>query len=195
MWYGVLADILVALHLGLATFIVAGQVLILVGLWRRWGWVRAPWFRLAHLAAIAIVGAEAVWGIACPLTVWEDELRQAAGQTVTEGTFIGRCVHSLLFYNVDPGYLNAAHIAFAVLVLGTFIFAPPRWRWGAVGSPPIRPPSGDGPDVSGVTGGLSAETGATGGLPARGDGMQPGSPTPGAGGGADGTVAPSGLGR
>lgn len=138
VWYGILADMLVVAHMALATFIVAGQVLILIGLWRRWGWVRNRWFRLAHLIAIAIVGAEAVWGVACPLTVWEYDLRLAAGQEVTGETFIGRWIHRLLFVDVPPELLNAAHISFAILVLGTFILAPPQWRRarpGADGAP------------------------------------------------------------
>jgi hypothetical protein len=76
---------------------------------------------------MAVVGLEAVFGIACPLTVWEDQLRDAAGQPVMGETFIGRWIHYFLFYDVDFAVLNACHIVFAILVIVTFVFAPPRW--------------------------------------------------------------------
>ena len=58
----VVADAVLALHLALVLCIVAGLVLIIVGNLRDWRWVNALWFRLLHLAAIAIVVAEA-WQI------------------------------------------------------------------------------------------------------------------------------------
>jgi hypothetical protein len=128
MWYAYVADLVVAFHFAYVGFILVGQVLILLGLALRWHCVRNPWFRVAHLLAIAFVGLEAVWDITCPLTTWEQELRQLAGQEVSEGSFIGRWLHYLLFYRVENWILNLSHISFALLVLLTFILAPPRWR-------------------------------------------------------------------
>jgi hypothetical protein len=128
MGYALLADVVVAFHVAYVGFIVLGQLAIPAGLLAGWGWVRNLWFRAAHLVAIAIVGLEAVWHIPCPLTTLEYTLRGWAGQTVAEGTFIGRCLHNLLFYDCSPATLNGLHIGFALLVLGTFLLAPPRWR-------------------------------------------------------------------
>ena len=128
MWYAFLADLLVALHAGYVAFVVVGQIFILLGVWLRWSWVRNVWFRLAHLLFILIVGLEAAFHIACPLTTWEDDLRRLAGQTVEEGTFVGRLLRSAIFYNFEPWVFDVVHISFAVLVLATFIAAPPRWR-------------------------------------------------------------------
>jgi hypothetical protein len=46
-------------------------VLIAIGIAMRWEWVRAFWFRVAHLGAIALVYAESLMGAACPLTTRE----------------------------------------------------------------------------------------------------------------------------
>src|SRR5207248_10352138 len=89
MWYRLLADLIVAIHTSYVGFVVVGQVLILVGVTRGWRWVRNFWFRVAHLVAIAIVAAEALFDVACPLTVWEDRVREWGGQAATGGTFIG----------------------------------------------------------------------------------------------------------
>lgn len=132
MVYSLLADVLVAVHAAYVGFVVVGQVLILAGILRSWTWVRNPWFRLAHLAAIGYVALESLLGIACPLTIWEDRLRGWAGQTVAEGTFIGRWLHRLLFYNFEPWVFTVCYTTFALLVLLTFVWAPPRWRRPAV---------------------------------------------------------------
>jgi Protein of Unknown function (DUF2784) len=127
MFYSFLADFVVALHAGYVSFVVVGQVLILLGLALRWDWVRNPWFRIAHLLAIVIVGLEAVCGIDCPLTIWEGSLRQLAGHDIGEGSFLGRLLHKLIFYDFETWVLNLAHIGFALIVIATFLVAPPRF--------------------------------------------------------------------
>jgi Protein of Unknown function (DUF2784) len=128
MWYGLLADLVVAFHFVYVGFVVVGQLLICIGVFLRWRWVRNLWFRLAHLLAIGVVALEGVFGVVCPLTTWEAELRRLAGQEVAEGTFIGRWLHNLIFYNADQRILDLCYIGFAVLVMITFLIAPPFWR-------------------------------------------------------------------
>jgi Protein of Unknown function (DUF2784) len=128
VWYGILADVVVAVHVAYVSFVVLGQLAILAGVWRGWAWVRNRWFRLAHLLAIMIVALEAVFNIACPLTVWEGRLREAAGSQAVEGTFIGRWLHDLIFFELPPWVFTAVYVGFAVLVLATLWWVPPRWR-------------------------------------------------------------------
>jgi hypothetical protein len=123
-----LADLVVAVHVGYVTFVVVGQILILIGLWRYWGWVRNRWFRCLHLLAILIVAGEAVFNVQCPLTVWEAELRARAGQQVTQGTFVGNLLHQLIFFEAPDWVFNAAYVLFALLVALTFWLAPPVWK-------------------------------------------------------------------
>jgi hypothetical protein len=130
MVYSFLADGIVALHAAYIGFVLVGQLLILFGLILGWAWVRNPWFRVLHLLAILVVGFEAVCGIECPLTAWEDSLRAFAGQTVAQGSFIGRMLHEAIFYDCQPWILDLGHIAFALLVLATFLLAPPRLCFG-----------------------------------------------------------------
>ena len=127
MGYTILADILVVIHFLFVAFVVVGQLLIMIGGPFRWRWTRNFWFRFAHLACIAIVASEAAANIKCPCTVWEDQLRAAAGTKVEEGTFMGRLAHSLLFYDADPALFPPMHMLFGALVLETFLLFPPRW--------------------------------------------------------------------
>jgi hypothetical protein len=127
-WYLFLADVVVFVHIAYVSFIVLGQLVILLGIALRWRWVRNPTFRVAHLIAILIVAFEAIVGIRCPLTTMEDKLREWAGQTVDSGTFIGRLLDGILFHTWPSYVFTLCYVGFAVLVLLTLTLAPPRWR-------------------------------------------------------------------
>jgi Protein of Unknown function (DUF2784) len=127
-WARTLADLLVVFHATYFCFNVFGLVAILLGVAFRWSWVRNIWFRSFHLAAIGIVVAEAAVGMACPLTVWERQLRDAAGQATYTGDFIGYWAHQLIFLRADPWVITLLQVLFGAAVLATFILAPPRWR-------------------------------------------------------------------
>lgn len=126
--YGFLADLMVAIHVSYVAYVVLGQLLIWVGLLAGWRWVRNLWFRLTHLLAITIVVYEEVMDIRCPLTVWEEELRVRAGQPVTGETFLGRLLHSLIFYDFEPWVFTLIYLTCGTVVLLTFILYPPRRR-------------------------------------------------------------------
>ena len=128
MVYSLLADVVVGVHVAYVSYVVFGQLLIWLGLLRRWSWIGNPWFRWTHLVMILIVGGEAVLDIECPLTRWERSLREAAGQAVSGESFVGRLLHELIFVDWSPWVVNALHIIFALVVLGTFVLAPPRRR-------------------------------------------------------------------
>jgi hypothetical protein len=121
-----LADLIVVVHASYVSFVVFGQLAILLGVAFRWSWVRNFWFRATHLLAIGIVVGESFFGIDCPLTVWERELRQVAGQTGYTGDFLGYWAHQLIFFRADRWVFTGLYSLFGLLVLATFILAPPR---------------------------------------------------------------------
>ena len=141
--YQILADALVVVHLAYVSFVVVGELLVLVGALLAWRWVRNPWFRWSHLLAIATVVVEAVAGIACPLTVWERQLREAAGKPQPDETFVGRIVHDVLFFDLPPWVCTTTYVAFGLLVLATFIWVPPRGARNRESS--LQKPSGISP--------------------------------------------------
>src|SRR5881394_3773356 len=126
MLYKLAADAIVVLHVGYVAFVVIGQLSVLVGILCRWGWIRNPWFRWLHLAAISIVVVEALLGIICPLTTAETWLRSRAGQASYSGDFLGHWAHELLFYDAPVWVFTLIYAAFGLLVLLTFLIAPPR---------------------------------------------------------------------
>lgn len=129
MWYGLLADLVVAVHLGYIAYVLVGQALVVIAAPMRWQWARNPWFRFTHLAAIAIVAYEAIYQIRCPLTVWEEKLRAMAGQAFDGSeTFMGRVLHNLMFIENQPEiFFTTMYIAMLVIVVQGLIMYPPRW--------------------------------------------------------------------
>ena len=126
MWYNLLADLVVAVHLGYMAYVIVGQLLIVIGVLARWSWVRNFWFRVTHLGAILIVAVETLVRVECPLTTLERWLRGSHEHT----TFIGRLLDRALFYSPDevsPFILDTSYLLFALLVLVTYYLAPPRW--------------------------------------------------------------------
>ena len=117
-----LADAILVVHFAIVVFIVGGLLAVWIGAALAWRWIRNPWFRYTHLAAIAFVAAEALIGMACPLTVWEDLARGGA----RPGSFIGRGVRAVLFYEAPQWVFTAAYVAWALATLATLRLVPPR---------------------------------------------------------------------
>jgi polyferredoxin len=121
-----LADAILVLHFLIVAFIVGGLVLTWIGALAGWAWIRNRWFRYLHLAAIVFVAAEALFGVVCPLTVWEDMLRGGARPE----SFVGRWVRQLLFYRAPEWVFTTLYAAWAAATLLTLRFVPPRRKAG-----------------------------------------------------------------
>jgi len=125
--YLVLADLVLVLHATFVAFVVFGLVLIWIGRFRHWDFVRNFWFRVAHVAAIAIVAAESLVGLVCPLTTWEDRLRLlAGGEQRYEGSFIQHWLHRVMFFDVNERVFAMIYLAFFLAVALNFWIVPPR---------------------------------------------------------------------
>ena len=124
--FGLLADFVLALHVGIVAFVVGGLLLILAGNRAGWRWVNRWWFRLAHVAAIAIVAAQAWLGMVCPLTTLEMWLRARAGRPTYAGTFIGHWLQAILYYDAPAWVFTAVYTLFGLLVVAAWVRYPPR---------------------------------------------------------------------
>lgn len=120
-----LADAVLLVHALFVVAVVGGLLLIWIGAWRRWQWVRTRWLRIVHLAAIVFVAGSTLIGVACPLTTMEDALR---GRTPGASGFIERWVGALLYYDWPAWVFTVLYVGFAALVAGTWIAVPPRHR-------------------------------------------------------------------
>ena len=113
------ADAVLALHVLVVLFNVGGLFAIVAGGLRGWRWIRRRAFRLTHLALVAFVTLEAIFGITCPLTRWEDALR---GSETTQ-SFMGRGLTAILYWSAPPWSFAVAYAAFLGLVIWAW------WKW------------------------------------------------------------------
>lgn len=127
-WFRLAADAMLLTHIAVVAFVILGLLLTLLGGALKWSWVRNRWFRGLHLLFIAVIVAQAWLGIVCPLTTWEMQLRQAAGQQTYDETFIAHWLGNLLFISGPPWAFIAAYSAFGALVLLSLWWVPGRWR-------------------------------------------------------------------
>ncbi len=124
-----LADLILLLHVGFIAFVVFGLLLAILGGCWRWAWVRNFWFRMSHLLAIGFVVAEVWCGKTCPLTIWEQRLREAAGQSTYHESFIEHWANRLCFFQAPLWMFSWTYTLFGAVVLLVLILVPPRRPW------------------------------------------------------------------
>ena len=120
------ADAILLLHVLFVVFVVFGLLLIFAGKIFGWRWVHHFYFRLAHLVAIGVVVLQSWLGAICPLTAWEMSLREKAGATVYEGSFIAHWLHSLLYYRAAEWVFVLIYTLFGLLVVVSWYWVRPR---------------------------------------------------------------------
>ena len=87
MWYRLLADAVLIIHLGFIAFVVLGGLLVL-------RWPRLAWL---HLPTVAWGAWIEFTGSICPLTPLEIGLRARGGETAYRGGFIEHYVTALIY--------------------------------------------------------------------------------------------------
>lgn len=121
-----LADALLTLHVGVVVFVVGLLPLVLAGGALGWRWVRHRGLRLTHLGLMLFIAAQVWLGRLCPLTVWEQALRQTAGQGAYRESFIEHWLSRLLYWDLPWWVFVAAYTGFAGLVAGAWWWVRPK---------------------------------------------------------------------
>ncbi len=102
-------------------------MLVPVGGWLGWRWVRSYWLRLLHLLSLAVVALQALYGRACILTIWQFALQSGDGQGEPE-PMIATWINRLLYWPLP-------HWVFVTAYVVVFAYTLLLWRWVA----PRRP--------------------------------------------------------
>jgi len=126
-FYAIAADVVLAIHVAVAIFVVAGLMMIVVGNLSQWTllrFVNTLWFRLMHITAVVVVVGQTWLGIICPLTTIEMLLRAKAGEATYVGSFIAHWMGRLLFYDAPPWVFIALYSAFGLAAAATWMAYP-----------------------------------------------------------------------
>ena len=115
------------IHALVVGFNVFWLVAIPIGAWQGWAFVRNFWWRIAHLASLAIVAGQIAAGQLCFLTVIQNSLLNRAGNPQPPSLF-NRLMISMIYWPLpDWAFLPLYVLGFACTVLFWFFF-PPRPR-------------------------------------------------------------------
>ena len=91
-----IADLLLFIHFGLATFITIGFFIIPIGYRLGWNLIRKRSLRLLHLSLMGVITTEAIVGLTCPLTVLENMFRDVDYSS----SFITHWVAQILYWDL-----------------------------------------------------------------------------------------------
>lgn len=116
-----LGQTVLAAHLAVIAFNVAGLVLTPLGAWLGWRFVRIRWWRALHLASLAVTALQAALGRACFLTLWQGALTGASTEPL-----IARWVNGLIYWPLPVWVFATAYIAVFAYAVGLWFWVPPR---------------------------------------------------------------------
>ena len=117
-----LGQVVLALHIVVIAFNVAGLVAIPLGARLQWRFVRLRWLRLAHLGSLAIVAIQAVAGRACFLTDWQAALTGGGAHD----PLIMRWVNDVIYWPLPMWAFTAMYVAVFAYVVALWWWVPPE---------------------------------------------------------------------
>lgn len=118
----ILAELVLAFHLGVILFNLFGMIVIPIGGWLGWRFVRIRWWRVLHVAVLAIVALQAFFGRACFLTLWQ----QALGGYESGTPLIMGIVDRLIFWPLPMAFFAALYVVVFLYVVLLLWLVPPR---------------------------------------------------------------------
>ena len=130
-----MADTILLAHFGFIIFVIGGLACIIIGHLRNWPWVRNFYFRICHLLAIGFVVIQSWVGQLCPLTHWENALREQAGQAGYSQSFVEHWLSKLVYIDAPPWVFIAANSLFGTLVLASWFMVKPERHTTATEAP------------------------------------------------------------
>jgi hypothetical protein len=117
-----LADGVLALHVGIILFNVFGMIVIPLGAWFGWRFVRIAWWRLVHVLALAVVAAQAAAGRVCVLTQLQDDLLGLHGSA---RPLIMRWADRLIFWPLPLWFFTGLYVLVWFYVIALWWWVPP----------------------------------------------------------------------
>jgi hypothetical protein len=116
-----LADLVLATHFAIAAFLALGMLLIPLGAYSKWGWVRSRRLRQIHLGLMILVAIEALFHITCPLTTLEAYLRNSTAAESFWADQLGK----ILYWDLPLEFFTILYGCCVVWTLFLWKFVPP----------------------------------------------------------------------
>lgn len=119
-----LADLVLLVHLAIIIFNIGGLIVIPLGAWLGWRFVRIFWWRALHVAVLAVVAIQPVLGRACFLTLWQSGLMQTG--TAGGPSVLRRWIDAVIFWPLPIWFFAMLYVAVFAYTLALWWLVPPR---------------------------------------------------------------------
>ncbi len=120
-----LAALVLAVHAGIILFNIFGMVVVPLGAWLGWRFVRRFTWRALHLLSMLAVAAQALLGRACFLTLWQATLESG---TDAPQPMIYAFVNRLIFWPLPLWVFTVFYVVLLIYTLILWRLVPPRWK-------------------------------------------------------------------
>ena len=119
-----LADIILILHFLVVIFITVGFLLIPIGYYYDWSWIRNFKLRLFHFGLMFIVTFETLVGITCPLTSIENYFRGINNSK----SFISFWIEKIIYWDFPTSFFMFLYFVFLGWTLLMWKIYPPEFK-------------------------------------------------------------------
>lgn len=109
-----LADIILVFHFCIVIFVTSGFFLIPIGYKFNWNWITNKKLRMFHIGLMIFITVETFFGMTCPLTYIENNLRGIYGST----SFIGFWIQKIVYWDFPNLFFI---IVYFLLLCWTFL--------------------------------------------------------------------------
>ncbi len=117
-----LADLVLIFHFGIVIFVTCLFLIIPLGYKFKWKWIKNRKIRLTHFFLIFFVTIETTFGLTCPLTLIEFNLRGV----IFSDSFISIWLQNLLYWNFPKEYFLISYIACLIWTIFMWYKFPPN---------------------------------------------------------------------
>ena len=119
-----LADLVLITHFAIAAFLALGMLLIPLGAYWHWAWVRSRRLRQIHMGLMVLIAIEALFHITCPLTTLEAYLRKSTAPESFWADQLGK----ILYWDLPLEFFTILYGCCVVWALFLWKSVPPRNR-------------------------------------------------------------------
>ncbi len=119
-----LADIILILHFLVVIFITLGFLLIPIGYYYYWSWIKNFKLRLVHCGLMFLVTFETLVGITCPLTSIENYLRGINNSK----SFISFWIEKIIYWDFPTSFFIFLYFVFLGWTLLMWKIYPPKLK-------------------------------------------------------------------
>ena len=117
-----LADIILVFHFCIVIFVTSGFFLIPIGYKFNWKWIANKKLRVFHIGLMIFITVETFFGMTCPLTYIENNLRGIYGST----SFIGYWIQKIVYWDFPNQFFIIVYFLFLCWTFLMLKLYPPK---------------------------------------------------------------------